>query len=315
MALEQAIELDRLERRGIMNWGAIRFMREWPVLPAAILVLFAVFAVFAPLLSPHDPTHGQLNERATPPAWLEGGSTRFLLGADALGRDVFSRIVYGTRVSLAVAGIVLIGGAVGGTVLGMISGWFGGQVDEFLMRVVDFMMATPFILVALVLVIVFGPSVELIIILLIVFSWDSFSRQIRGETLQLKTRDYIAAAQISGASTYRILFKHLLPGVVNTVLVIMSLRVGNLIITESILSYLGVGIPPPTPAWGLMVAEGPRLPEHGVVDLVVPRPGDPTHRSRLQLPRRLDARQVRPAPPPADLTPGKRNLSFTSRLG
>ena len=256
MALEQAIELDRLERRGIMNWGAIRFMREWPVIPAAILVLFAVFAIFAPLLSPHDPTHGQLNERATPPPWLEGGSTRFLLGSDALGRDVFSRIVYGTRVSLTVAGIVLVGGAVGGTALGLISGWFGGQTDEILMRVVDFMMATPFILVALVLVIVFGPSVELIIILLIVFSWDSFSRQIRGETLQLKTRDYIAAAQISGASTYRILFKHLLPGVVNTVLVIMSLRVGNLIITESILSYLGVGIPPPTPAWGLMVAEG-----------------------------------------------------------
>ena len=256
MALEQAIDLEIPERRGILNWGAIRFMREWPVIPAAILVLFAVFAIFAPLLSPHDPTHGQLNERATPPAWLEGGSTRFLLGADALGRDVFSRIVYGTRVSLAVAGIVLVGGAIGGTALGMISGWSGGQIDEILMRIVDFMMATPFILVALVLVIVFGPSVELIIMLLIVFSWDSFGRQIRGETLQLKTRDYIAAAQISGASTYRILFKHLLPGVVNTVLVIMSLRVGNLIITESILSYLGVGIPPPTPAWGLMVAEG-----------------------------------------------------------
>lgn len=256
MALEQAIDLEIPERRGILNWGAIRFMREWPVIPAAILVIFAVFAIFAPLLSPHDPTHGQLNERATPPAWLEGGSTRFLLGADALGRDVFSRIVYGTRVSLAVAGIVLVGGAIGGTALGMISGWSGGQIDEILMRIVDFMMATPFILVALVLVIVFGPSVELIIMLLIVFSWDSFGRQIRGETLQLKTRDYIAAAQISGASTYRILFKHLLPGVVNTVLVIMSLRVGNLIITESILSYLGVGIPPPTPAWGLMVAEG-----------------------------------------------------------
>ena len=143
--------------------------------------------------------------------------------------------------------------------LGMISGWSGGQIDEILLRIVDFMMATPFILVALVLVIVFGPSVELIIMLLIVFSWDSFGRQIRGETLQLKTRDSIAAAQISGASTYRILFKHLLPGVVNTVLVIMSLRVGNLIITESILSYLGVGIPPPTPAWGLMIANGREL--------------------------------------------------------
>ena len=148
MALEQAIELDRLERRGIMNWGAIRFMREWPVIPVVILVVLAVFAIFAPLLAPHDPTHGQLIDRATPPAWLEGGSTRFLLGSDILGRDVFSRIVYGTRLSLAVAGIVLVGGAVGGTALGMISGWFGGQIDEILMRVVDFMMATPFILVA-----------------------------------------------------------------------------------------------------------------------------------------------------------------------
>ena len=256
MALDQAIHLDQAQRRGIMNWGAVRFMREWPVLPVIILVILAVFAIFAPLLSTHDPTIGKLHERANAAAWLEGGSTRFLLGSDTLGRDVFSRIVYGTRVSLAVAGIVLVGGAVGGTALGLVSGWAGGQVDEFLMRVVDFMMATPFILVALVLVIVFGPSVELIITLLILFSWDGFGRQIRGETLQLKTRDYIAAAQISGASTYRILYKHLLPGVFNTVLVIMSLRVVNLIITESILSYLGVGIPPPTPAWGLMVAEG-----------------------------------------------------------
>ena len=226
------------------------------MLPVAILAIFAAFAIFAPLVSPHDPTIGKLANRATPPAWLEGGSTKFLLGADTQGRDVFSRVVYGTRISLAVAGIVLVGGAAGGTALGLVSGWAGGQVDEFLMRVVDFMMATPFILVALVLVIVFGPSIQLIIILMIVFSWDSFGRQIRGETLQLKTREYVAAAQISGASTLRILYRHLLPGVFNTVMVLMSLRVGNLIITESILSYLGVGIPQPTPAWGLMVAEG-----------------------------------------------------------
>ena len=233
-----------------------RFVREWPVLPAAILIMFATFAIFAPLIAPHNATLGELDDRATPPAWLAGGSAKFLLGTDALGRDVFSRIVYGSRVSLAVAGIVLAGGAIGGTVMGLVSGWAGGQVDEVLMRFVDFTLALPFILVALVVVIVFGKSIELIIILLIIFSWDNFARLVRGETLQLKTLDYVSAGRISGASTYRILFRHLLPGVFNTVMVIMSLRVGNLIITESILSFLSVGIPEPTPAWGVMVADG-----------------------------------------------------------
>ncbi len=255
MQAEQTVALS-LERRGVARWCPVRFVREWPVLPAAILIMFATFAIFAPLIAPHNATLGELDDRATPPAWLAGGSAKFLLGTDALGRDVFSRIVFGSRVSLAVAGIVLAGGAIGGTVMGLVSGWAGGQVDELLMRFVDFTLALPFILVALVVVIVFGKSIELIIILLIIFSWDNFARQVRGETLQLKTLDYVSAGRISGASTYRILFRHLLPGVFNTVMVIMSLRVGNLIITESILSFLSVGIPEPTPAWGVMVADG-----------------------------------------------------------
>ena len=255
MQAEQTLALS-LERRGVARWRPVRFVREWPVLPAAILIMFATFAIFAPLIAPHNATLGELDDRATPPAWLAGGSAKFLLGTDALGRDVFSRIVYGSRVSLAVAGIVLAGGAIGGTVMGLVSGWAGGQVDELLMRFVDFTLALPFILVALVVVIVFGKSIELIVILLIIFSWDNFARQVRGETLQLKTLDYVSAGRISGASTYRILFRHLLPGVFNTVMVIMSLRVGNLISTESILSFLSVGIPEPTPAWGVMVADG-----------------------------------------------------------
>ena len=242
--------------RGIARWRVIRFIRDWPVIPVSMILVFTTFAIFAPLIAPHDPTMGKLDDRATPPAWMEGGSTRFLLGTDALGRDVFSRVVYGTRISLMVAGIVLVGGAIGGTAWGLISGWMGGNVDEVLMRLVDFLMATPFILVALVVVIVFGQSTHLIIILLIIFSWDNFARQIRGEALQLKTQDYVLMAQVSGASTARILYRHLLPGVFSTLMVMMSLRVGGLILTESTLSYLGVGIPPPTPAWGLMVAEG-----------------------------------------------------------
>jgi len=246
----------RADRRRTGAWRVIRIFRELPVLPIAVLAVFAVFAVFAPLVAPNDPTLGKLDERLKPPAWFEGGSTRFLLGTDGLGRDIFSRVVYGTRVSLMVASIVLLGGAVGGTAWGLISGWVGGNLDEILMRVVDLLMATPFILVALAVIVVFGQSIELIITLLIVFSWDNFARQVRGETLQLKNHEYVLAAKISGASSARILLRHILPGVFSTIMVMVTLRVGGLIIAESILSYLGVGIPPPTPAWGLMVSEG-----------------------------------------------------------
>ena len=257
MATAQGVDfLRRAGRQGASRWRVVRFVRDWPILPAAIIITMAVAAIFAPLIANHDPIKGNLNLRAIPPAWLEGGSTEFLWGTDALGRDVFSRVIYGSRISLSVAGIILVGGAIGGTFLGLMSGWLGGIVDEVVMRIVDFMLATPFILVALVVVIVFGKSMTLIITLLIIFSWDSFARQIRGETLSLKTFDYVSLARISGASSARILYLHLLPGVFSTVMVMLSLRVGALIITLSTLTYLGVGIPPPTPAWGLMVADG-----------------------------------------------------------
>jgi peptide/nickel transport system permease protein len=248
--------VDPPKPRGISQWRVVRFARDWPIVPGFIIIVMLVSAIFAPLIANHDPTAGNINRRAIPPAWLDGGSTKFLLGTDALGRDMFSRVVYGTRVSLSVAGIVLVGGAIGGTFLGLISGWFGGMLDEVLMRIVDFMLATPFILVALVVVIVFGKSMPLLIVLLIIFSWDSFARQIRGESLGLKNLDYVVLSRISGASNARILYRHLLPGVMNTVMVMVSLRVGALIITLSTLTYLGVGVPPPTPAWGLMVADG-----------------------------------------------------------
>jgi len=231
-------------------------LRRWPVVPVAIITALVVCAVFAPLLAPHDPTVGELTDRNIPPAWYPQGSSEHLLGTDALGRDVLSRIIYGTRISLLVAAIVLSAGAVGGTLLGLLAGWLGGLYDELAMRFVDFTLAVPFILVALVVVIVLGQSLAIVITLLIIFSWNSFSRQVRGETLQIKNMDYVSMAKVAGASSPHILYRHLLPGVINTVMVLVSLRVGSLIITESVLSYLGVGIPPPTPAWGLMVAEG-----------------------------------------------------------
>jgi peptide/nickel transport system permease protein len=151
--------------------------------------------------------------------------------------------------------VLLIGGVVG-TTIGIVSGYFGGNVDEVLMRLVDMTLAVPFILVALVVAIVLGNSLTIIVILLVIFFWTGFARQIRAETLQLKTMDYVAFSKISGASSIRIMYKHILPGVFSTLIVVSTLTVGTVILVESILSFLGVGVPGPTPTWGAMIADG-----------------------------------------------------------
>ena len=235
---------------------AYQFIRRWPVIPITLVVLLLLCAAFAGLLAPHDPERGDLRERNVPPLWSAEGDTKHILGTDPQGRDILSRIIFGARISLIIAAVVLCSGGVGGTLLGLIAGYAGGIVDELIMRFVDITLAVPFILVAMVVVIVAGQSFTIIVILLVAFSWNAFARQVRAETLQLKTADYVALATVAGASTWRILYRHILPGVSSTLLVIATLRVGQLILTESILSFLGVGIPPPTPAWGVMIADG-----------------------------------------------------------
>ena len=234
----------------------VTILRRWPVVPLLIIIVILIFAIFAPWIAPYDPTLGGLALRNIPPAWSPDGSSMHILGTDPLGRDILSRIIYGARISLMVAGTVLIVGTAGGTALGLISGYFGGNTDELIMRLVDFTLAVPFILVALVVVIVFGQSLQVIIVLLVIFSWNTFARQARAETLQLKSMDYVRMARVTGASNFRIMSKHIFPGLINTIVVIASLRVGTLILTEATLSFLGMGIPPPTPAWGLMVSDG-----------------------------------------------------------
>ena len=262
VAQESISEAHDLEFNRSLPRRAWVAFRNWPVIPILIIGALLACAVFAPLIANRDPYRGDLFYRNYPPFWnnefyeANPDEPRFILGTGPQGRDVFSRVVYGARISMTVAAIVLTAGAVGGTVIGLISGYFGGNIDEILMRLVDLTFAVPFILVALVVVIVLGPSLTIIIVLLVAFSWGVFARQVRGETLVLREQDYVSMAKVHGATPSYILYKHLLPGVFNTLMVVASLRVGTLILTESVLSYLGVGVPPPTPAWGAMVADG-----------------------------------------------------------
>lgn len=241
-----------------------RFARRYPVIPVAIVVMLAVMAVFAPLIAPFDPLRSDLDKINRPPAGMcidlgyevVCGGTDNLLGADTQGRDLLSRTIHGSRISLMVAGIVLVAGGIIGTTLGVIAGYGGRLWDELIMRFVDFTFAVPFIVLALVAAVVFGASMWLTIILLTITQWPPFARQVRAETLTLKTMDYVEMARVTGASPARVAFRHILPGVINTIMVVASLRVGQLILTEASLSFLGVGIPAPTPVWGGMVAEG-----------------------------------------------------------
>jgi len=242
---------------------AWRWFRRYPVIPVVIVAIVAIGAIFAPWIARHDPRLGNIFDADRPPVWqkespISGKASKpeYLLGTDALGRDILSRIIWGARYSLIIASIVLASGAVGGTLLGMTAGYFRGIPDELLMRLVDLTLGIPFILVALAAVVVFGASFTLIIALLILFSWSGFARNVRAETLRLRETDYVAIARIAGAGPVRIISQHIFPGVINTVMVLASLQVGQLILTEASLSFLGVGIPKPNPAWGSMVAEG-----------------------------------------------------------
>ena len=184
------------------------------------------------------------------------GGTTYLLGTDHLGRDLLSRTIYGARISLIMAGVTLgVGGTIG-IVLGLLAGWYGRLVDEVIMRLVDIELSLPLILVALVLVVSLGQSLTIIVAVLAIWIWPRFARMVRGEVLQIKNLDYVALARVAGASPLRIMFVHLFPGTINTLIVVATLQVGIVILVEASLSFLGAGVPPPEPAWGSMVADG-----------------------------------------------------------
>ena len=236
--------------------------RRWPPnVPLAIVVALVLSGVLAPLLAPHSPIEGSLGERLVPPLGLEGSKSRHPLGTDRLGRDTLSRLLYGARISLSVSvvGIALTGAV--GSFIGLLAGFLGGWVDTLLMRLVDISLSLPGILIAVLLSVVFEPSFSNVIIVVVFLLWPSYARLVRGETLGLKQQEFVALARIAGCSNLTIMFRHIVPNLLPSILVLATLHVGYVIVLEAALSFLGVGIPPPTPSWGVMVADGRGLIE------------------------------------------------------
>jgi peptide/nickel transport system permease protein len=231
-------------------------LRGVPVIAITFIAILIILAVAAPLLSPYSPTEQNLIMRLRPPAWITRGSWTHPLGTDLFGRDVLSRVIYGARVSLSVAGVAIIVAGVIGTFVGLVAGYFGGWWEIVLMRTVDAFLAVPAVLVAIVLASTQGPSFENVVIVVGLLYWPRYARQVRGETLSIKHADYVKLARIAGCSAPRILMVHVLPNLVPSLLVLSSLQVGSAIILEATLSFLGVGIPPPEPAWGVIVEDG-----------------------------------------------------------
>ena len=242
--------------------AAPRRDRRWPpTLPLAIVAALLICAVGAPVLAPRSPVEGSLGERLIPPVGMEGWKPGHLLGTDRHGRDVLSRLIYGARISLSVSvvGIALTGAI--GSLIGLLAGFYGGWTETLLMRLVDVSLSLPGILIAVLLSVVFEPSFTNVIIVVIFLLWPSYARLTRGETLGLVQQDFVALARTAGCSNLTIMFRHIVPNLIPSILVLATLHVGYVIVLEAALSFLGVGIPPPTPSWGVMVADGRGLIE------------------------------------------------------
>ena len=231
-------------------------LRGIPKAPMVILLLMAVIAIFANFLSLHNPEYGNPRERLKAPFWMEGGSLKFPLGTDTMGRCVLTRLVHGTRVSFVVAFSGVFFSAFAGVFIGILSGYYGGWVDQLSMRIVDARLCIPTIMLGVLMALVLGPSIWNIVIIISFSYWTRYARVIRGETLSLRTREFVQLARVAGAGNLRIMLYHILPNVMNSVITIASLQIGVVIVVEASLTFLGVGVPPPKPAWGLMLSEG-----------------------------------------------------------
>ena len=240
------------------------FPRSWfagfagsgvPWVSIAVLAIVVLAAILGDIMAPHDPNGLNLGAAFRPPVWADKGGWAYPLGTDNLGRDILSRIIAGARVSLVSAlYAILLSGGIGG-LIGMISGYFGGAVDAVIMRLVDIQLSIPSLALALVIAAVFGANFETVVIVIVVTYWTWYARIVRGEILSLKERDYVALARVAGCGTATIFLRHLLPNIMNTLLVLATLQVGQVIIFEASLSFLGLGIQSPDVSWGLMLSD------------------------------------------------------------
>jgi len=239
-------------RKGLRNLGRHRTA----LVGVGILMAVILMALAAPWLAPHDPRQQDLSLRLHPPGWAEGGDPSYPLGTDQMGRDILSRIIYGARVSLAVGFIAVAISGTLGVSLGLLSGYFGGRLDDIIMRVADIQLAFPFILLALAVMTVLGSGLRNIIIVLGITGWVQYGRIIRSEVLRLRSTEFIEAAHSIGNSDLAVIWRHLLPNVISSAIVIASLQVARVVVSESALTFLGLGIEPTIPSWGGMLSDG-----------------------------------------------------------
>ncbi len=237
-----------LRRRAFGDWGV--------VLGGGFMVLLLLVAVTAPLLTWHDPLEQNLLNRYVPPIWHAAGSWEHPFGTDKFGRDYYARIIYGARVSLMIGFTVMLISGVVGTTMGVLAGYFGGRVDMFVTFMINTRLAMPVVLIALAVIALIGSSLEVVITVLGLLLWERFALVMRSSTQQVRNLDYVAAAEAAGCSTLRILTTEIMPNVMNNLIVVATLEVAHAILLEAALSFLGLGVQPPEPSWGLMIAEG-----------------------------------------------------------
>ncbi len=231
------------------------------MLPLVVLLLLVCLAVFAPLVAPYSPVDGMLGRRLLPPVGIDGARPEHLLGTDRLGRDVLSRVIYGAQISLSLSLVAITITSCVGACIGLLAGYVGGWVESAIMRVTDVSLSLPGILFAVLLAVAFRPSFANVVVVVVFMLWPSYARLVRGETLGLKHAEFVDLARVAGCSPLTIARRHILPNVVPSILVLATLQVGQVIVLEASLSFLGVGVPPPAPSWGVMVADGRGLIE------------------------------------------------------
>jgi peptide/nickel transport system permease protein len=238
-------------------YSVIKHPGFWNIFTGGTIVFILILlAVFAPLIATYPPDKQVLNERMLPVSWSEEGSPAHLLGTDTLGRDIFSRILYGARISLTVGLAAVIGSGIIGTTLGLVSGYYGGKIDYLIQKVVEIFQSFPFLLLAIAIMSISGQSLGILIIVLILQRWVEYCRVVRGETLSLKSREYVQAARTMGAKNSFAIIRHILPNSIAPIIIIATYSLATTIITESSLSFLGMGVPPHIPTWGSMLSEG-----------------------------------------------------------